>query len=56
VDHAAADRQLENLTVIETQCWTAVWSAADAHHAEQRQLMTFLDQLMADGGSALRQS
>jgi transposase len=41
--------QLENLTVIETQCWDgSVVCRLTPVTAEQRQLMTFLDRLMAD--------
>jgi transposase len=41
--------QLENLTVIETQCWDgSVLCRLTPVTAEQRQLMTFLDRLMAD--------
>ena len=41
--------QLENLTVIETQCWdSSVVCRLTPVTDEQRQLMTFLDRLMAD--------
>ena len=41
--------QLESLTVIETQCWdNSVVCRLTPVTDEQRQLMTFLDQLMAD--------
>ena len=41
--------QLENLTVIETQCWDgSVLCRLTPATDEQRQLMTFLDRLMAD--------